>query len=383
MNPESSLVAVISDGIRGHVVQSTGIARAIARRSGAEVVTIETPRLAGMARLRAKLSARGRLIYGSRRGAREWLESFGGDDVVRELDRHAARHGISEGEPARLLLISAGTAAALYNIAMGHIWDCSCATVMTPSVVGTAPFDFAIVPDHDLPRAESNVLATVGAPNLVVRDEIVSAGAELLRAHPPESGERWAVLVGGDDKNYRISDAWVRDVLGRVFAEAETRGADIYLTTSRRTSPEAERAIRRLAAASDRVRFALYASQDQTNPVPAMLGACGEVFITDDSVNMISEGATAGHRVVVLEAERAGGVRRAAQGLCARLASWGVLPRGAVWGVQRFAATVEKFRCMGLAISLDDWLRGAAPHEPAPEFNEASRAAEFILSRLS
>lgn len=379
------MIVIVSDGIRGHVNQSRGVARHLAEMTGARTMEVEIPRLAGVDRIRAKSSARRMLVSGGRRSARDWLVSCGGEELMRELETALTSIGAGEGDAGRLLLISAGTAAALFNIAFGWIWRCSCATLMTPSVIGTAPFDFAIVPDHDRPRPAPNVLTTLGAPNLVVREELASLGDELMRAHPPESAARWGILIGGDDKNYRISADWTRRVVGGVLREAERRGADVYMTTSRRTSAGAEAMLRRLAASCGRVRYAQWASEDSTNSVPAILGACGEVFVSDDSVSMVSETATAGARAIIMRTERPGGLRTALADLCAGASRVGLFPKRLVWGAHRFAATLDRFRSMGLAVSLEEWME-EPPDAPrgrsVPDFCEARRAAEWIVGRL-
>lgn len=386
------LIVILTEGIRGHLNQSRGVARQLARRTGAEIAELEVPDLRGLARLRSRSAARRMLRFGNRRSARDWLAQSDGEALTRKLGAMLSDRDIHAGETTRLILMSAGSTPALYCIALGFIWRCTCVTIMTPSTVGTEPFDFAIVPEHDYPRASSNVMTTIGAPNLIVRGELDEEADALLAAHPPKREERWGVLIGGDDKNYRISGDWVQANLGRIFREAERADADLYITTSRRTSREAEAAVRRLANSSDRTRFLLLASEDPTNPVPAMLGACDEIFVTDDSVNMVSEAATAGHRAVLLRAGRAGGIRGAVQRAFARLASMGLAPRRLVWGVPRFDATIERFKEMGLLIEWSAWtrerIRESLSEDDAPrydereDFNEARRAAEWILGEI-
>jgi hypothetical protein len=267
---------------------------------------------------------------------------------------------------------------------------------MTPSVIGTEPFDFAIVPDHDYPEAISNVMTTAGAPNLVVREELGPAGESLLREYPPVRERRWGILIGGSDRNYRVSAEWMHKVAGKILREAEKGGADLYICTSRRTPPEAENALRRMVSSCGNVRFLLIASADPFNPVPAMLGACDEIFVTDDSVNMVSEAVTAGHRAVLLRTERVGFLKRRLQTVTSMMVSAGLLPRKALWGVPRFDQTFQSFKKMGLLTDFRDWvherrrsdINPIAPQDEQREFdedgfNEARRAADWILLNLN
>jgi hypothetical protein len=286
--------------------------------------------------------------------------------------------------------------AAYYNLALGYIWRCSCVTIMTPSVIGADPFDFAIIPEHDYPYDASNVMTTTGAPNLIVREELGLVGDSLLREYPPKRDRVWGILVGGDDRNYRVTASWMHKIVGKIFHEAENSDVDLYISTSRRTPPEAENALRRMVSSCENVRFMLIASSDPLNPVPAMLGACDEIFVTDDSVSMVSEAVTAGHRAVLLRTERAGLLKPRLQMATSMMVSSGLLPRRALWGAPRFDLTFESFKSMGLLIEFRDWVherrRSDIPPPRAMEghdqwgddgFNEARRAADWILESLA
>jgi mitochondrial fission protein ELM1 len=388
------LVVILSDGIRGHLNQSRGVAAWLSKRTDAEILELEVPDLKGIRRRKAR-GAAFKLLEGNRRRARDWLALAEGENALRTLGKWLLERNIRAGDTTSLILLSAGTMASFYNIAIGYIWRCTCITIMTPGVIGTAPFDFAIVPEHDCPKDVSNVLTTVGAPNLIVREELSLVGESLLREFPPTRERRWGILIGGDDKNYRISAEWIYKQIGRIFHEAERISVDLYIATSRRTSPAAEYALRRIAANSSSVRFLLIASSDPLNPVPAMLGACDEIFVTDDSVNMVSEAVTAGHRAVLLRTERVGAIKRNMQRATSLLVSAGFLPRRALWGVPRFDQTFKKFIKMDLLIEFRDWIRERrrdelSPFAPLDEqldidhdgFNEARRAADWILDNL-
>lgn len=392
--PNLKAVVILSDGIRGHLNQSRAVAAWLIRRTGADLLELDIPDLKGMRRSKARAAA-SKLLEGNRRKARDWLALAEGESIIRSLGQWLAEREIREGDATSLIILSAGSMPSFYNVALGYIWRCTCVTIMTPSVIGTDPFDFAIVPEHDHPLDVSNVLTTIGAPNLIVRDELGVVAESLLEEFPPDHERRWGILIGGDDKNYRITQEWVQRQVGKIFHEAARCKIDLYIATSRRTSPAAENAIRRLTANSEQVRFLLFASNDPLNPVPAMLGACDEIFVTDDSINMVSEAATAGHRVVLMRTERVGALRSRLQQLTSRLVSFGVLPRRMLWGVPRFDQTFESFEKMGLLIDFKDWIRerrmdDLAEYEPFegefdadPDgFNEARRAADWILGNL-
>jgi hypothetical protein len=126
-----------------------------------------------------------------------------------------------------------------------------------------------------------------------------------------------------------------------------------------------------------------------------MLGACDEIFVTDDSVNMVSEAVTAGHRAILLRTERVGILKRRLQLATSMMVSSGLLPKRALWGVPRFDQTFRSFQKMGLLVDFKDWIHERRRSDLSPfaaldedgefdedGFNEARRAAGWILSHL-
>lgn len=345
-------IVLLSDGIRGHLHQSRGVAHWLSGAAGIPVFEMEVPRFSGGRRLwilkvAPHFFAWRRTPEARRKSACAWLhlaDRFVGGELfpvefVEAVRRRLQEGGGEEVSPAlpppagrpakRVLFLSAGSAAAPFCLALARSCESffpgaegvAC-TLMTPSGLGTAPFDAAIVPEHDLSGtptradAHGNIskgkngpfrCVTLGAPNAIVPENLKTASEELLRRFPPSVPEspRWGILLGGDDGNYRVSASWVRDTLGAVFERARRENATLYVTTSRRTSPEAENALTQLAETyASAISMLLLASKDSWNPVPGMLGAVQRVFCTEDSVSMVSEAATAGHRVVLLRVER-------------------------------------------------------------------------------
>lgn len=380
--PKADVIVIFSDGIRGHLNQSRGVAGWISRLTGAEVLETEVPNMTGAAKARAKSASR-KLPGGNRRDAREWLAMADGDAVVRRVGQWFAERNIREGAQ-NVLLLSAGSTAAPYNLALAYIWRCSCATIMTPSVIGTEPFDFAIVPEHDYPDRKPNILVTLGSPNNVTREELEAQADALLREYPPKQDKQWSILIGGDDANYSVTPQWVKKTVGHIMRIAEIEGADLYITTSRRTSAAAVKTLKTLAARSSSVRYLLIASEDPFNPIPAMLGFSDEIFVTEDSVNMVSETITGGCRAVLLRVEHRRGIKGALQSATASLVNAGALSPNLLWGIPKFDMVFDHFARGGALIEFRDWIKHR--HEKSDddesaveEFNEAKRAAQWIV----
>jgi len=385
-NKSIKVIVVLSDGIKGHLNQSLGVASWLSILSGAEILETEVPLLSGAAKTRSKAASR-KLVHGNRRDAREWLAMADGDALVRRVGQWFAERDIHEGT-REVLIISAGSTPAPYNLALGYIWRCACATVMTPGVVGTDPFDFAIVPEHDYPERKPNVLVTLGSPNAIIKNGLKEQGEALLKEFPAKSSNIWSIFIGGDDGNYSVSPIWLKKYIVHIMKIAEEQEADLYITTSRRTPTETVETLKYLASHSTAVRYLLAASESDFNPIPAMLGFSTEVFCTEDSINMVSETVTGGHRVVLLRVGHKKGIKKMLQDATAWLVGTGALAPCTLWGIPKFDRVFEHFARHDALLDFKDWIKRR--HESFmhsrdeeelkmwEEFNEAKRAAQWI-----
>lgn len=257
---------------------------------------------------------------------------------------------------------------------------------MTPSVLGTVPFDFAIVPEHDFPVPSSNLLVTLGAPNMIRPELLETEGRSLASRFPSRTGVKWGILIGGDDANYSIPPEWAEEVLKPLLQTAEKEGADLFITTSRRTLPATEERISEMVKDLPNIRLLVLGTREKWNPVPGMLALCSRIFCTEDSVSMISEAATAGRLVRILEVAKKGGVRKTLQEYMERMVKRDMLLPSRLWGVPRFEKMLNAFCLRGFALKFDPAfldekipvLEEAGVHH---SFNEARRAVEWMIQR--
>lgn len=355
-------IILLSDGIRGHRHQASGIAQWLGRLAGVSVTEVSVPQLSGLKRYRhLKWGAR-RLPNATPEESRAWLCRL--DFPIDAL-----------AVPPSSLFISAGSSAAPFCLALAKALKGRSAVVMTPSL-GTKGFDFAIVPEHDRPAPASNILTTLGAPNHIYRPALHEAGQELLKTLPPLPRRVLALLIGGGDANYRINPAWAERTLPPLLEAAESSKTALLVTTSRRTGEEAEAAIEAILRPSPATRFLLLASRDESNPLPALLGLATHVLCTDDSVSMVSESVTAGFRVGLLRAGRKRGVLP-------------LLKKRLGLGTARFD---DLFASFARRNALEDLGEAPAPsllraflaaetQRSDVPLDEARRAAEWILER--
>jgi hypothetical protein len=133
----------------------------------------------------------------------------------------------------------------------------------------------------------------------------------------------------------------------------------------------------------------LLASRDPFNPVPGMLGLCSRIFVTEDSVSMVSEAVTAGREVFLLRTERQSRGRTAFQDATYFLVQKNILPGSCLWGIPRFEALFSSLASRGFLKEVHyDRLytsigTSVSLHPDGPVLNEAKRAAEWIMEMWS
>ncbi len=340
-------VVILSDGIRGHFHQSLGIARCVCKISGAKLEgEIIIPKLSSVKRFFVKLAARkNRLNL----------------DLDNEIFARVR-------DFKNTLFISTGSSAAPYNISLARTTGNFCAVVMTPSILGTDPFDFAIVPEHDKHDSKAgNIFVTLGAPNHIdIQDLHEQAVAKFGNVNRERNHKVIALLIGGNDANYGISPEFAAGIFANL---REFRDCEFLITTSRRTGEATDKAVKNIFGNCDNVAYMLLASENpDENPVPAMLGAASHVLVTEDSVSMVSESITAGFRVGLIRVERKTGFLKNALG----------------FGAKRFDELFAEFSAMNLLEDLGDnpdfgKFLSAASQKHDSDFNEAMRAAKWIL----
>lgn len=152
-------------------------------------------------------------------------------------------------------------------------------------------FDVIIAMEHDKVRGP-NIIRTEYALHDITPHKLAEAKAlwEPFFAHLPKPWH--AVLIGGSTNKYRMTKAATE----KLIAEMEKIGGTLLITTSRRTGTEN---IRLLEARYRGSKHFLFTSVGD-NPYLGMLACADKIYVTNDSVNMMSEAAASGKPVLIL-----------------------------------------------------------------------------------
>lgn len=156
-------------------------------------------------------------------------------------------------------------------------------------------FNLIIAPEHDA-LARANALSILGAPNRITAERLAEA-ASAFRDLNDLPRPRIAALLGGTSKRHRFAPAQLDAIVTALSAHAQAGGSAL-ITTSRRTPAELVTPLRALAAAHAGVRLWTGAA-DGPNPYLAFLAHADSALVTQDSVNMLTDAASAGLPVVI------------------------------------------------------------------------------------
>jgi len=157
-------------------------------------------------------------------------------------------------------------------------------------------FDLVLVPEHDRLRGD-NVVTYRGGLNVPRQDVLDAAAQRFASVFDPLPKPRVAVLVGGSNRCYRMTPAWARGFAAGLRRMAETAGASLLFTPSRRTDPAVIETLRRELGGLP----VWFWDGSGDNPYLAMLALAEAFVVTADSTNMVSEACSTGRPVLVAQ----------------------------------------------------------------------------------
>jgi uncharacterized protein len=168
--------------------------------------------------------------------------------------------------------------------------------------LGRAAFDLLVVPAHDPARGD-NVVVTRGAVHRVTPALLAEAARRFAPIAANLPHPRVAVLIGGRNRVYRLDEAQLAAIAAQLAALARG-GAGLLVTPSRRTGAGGERLVRDALAGTP--SYVWDGAGD--NPYFGFLALADSIVVTGDSVSMVTEAASTGKPVQVIEL--AGGSRK-------------------------------------------------------------------------
>jgi len=156
-------------------------------------------------------------------------------------------------------------------------------------------FDLVALPRHDPTRGD-NVILTTGNPNRLTQDKLEDARKSFASQFEPLKTPRVAVLIGGNSKAYTMTAAIMR----QLCADLKALDAGLMITASRRTGAENLKILQEeMAGHPDCMIW----DGSGENPYFGFLAWADYILVTADSTSMLSDAATTGKPVYIVDME--------------------------------------------------------------------------------
>ena len=220
-------------------------------------------------------------------------------------------------------IISCGSGAEVAAYLLGKENNARTVHILKPAYIPIKRFDLGLIPWHDRPRAGKNTLTTLIAPSPITQQHINQQAERLIqhvdnvrhlpRAAPgeiphldgvkklDENRSIISVFIGGDTDGYQLRADLILKLSQHLKIICEKLNIRILITTSRRTSPEAEEVLIEQFGSDPVCKLLIIANRANIEgAVDGMLGLADTVIVTQDSVSMVSEAVSSGKKVVVL-----------------------------------------------------------------------------------
>jgi mitochondrial fission protein ELM1 len=156
-------------------------------------------------------------------------------------------------------------------------------------------FDLLVLPQHDKFQADPNtkcpILRTIGAMNNV--QARIDTHSSNFVAKYPSMKSFIGIIVGGNTKEYKFSEADAKELCAAIENVAIANGLPVFITFSRRT-PDTMKKIFRETFEWPNVIYDPTINDGTENPYIDMLKHAKFLVLTCDSVSMCSEAASSG-----------------------------------------------------------------------------------------
>lgn len=200
-------------------------------------------------------------------------------------------------------IISAGSSTAGLNLIISQENQSRPIVIMKPAFFSTRSFKLVISPWHDNLKKKANVLKVEAAPNLIDEDYL-EKNSRLLKNRFAISDDpaklRIGLLLGGDTKDFILTREAVEAISDQLLSLARGLDAQILVTSSRRTSPEAEVLLKNKFLNSEFCKLLVIANENNVpEAVGGILGICQIIVTSPDSISMVSEAASSGKYTLV------------------------------------------------------------------------------------
>lgn len=291
---ERKRVWLLSDGQPGHDSRSQGIVRALAEVTLLDVQVIQL-----------------RMRMGLARNVLRFLLNHSGSPLLIHILKLFYRMDPLPGGECDLI-ISAGGKTSFANAWLARLTGA--ASIFAGTLRRLQARQFSVVMTLEpVPGADNNLVVPL-LPTTIDPQSVEQQG-EALRNELAGDGQRyWLMLLGGKGAGYEYTPRDWKRIAGVMNALADRHGIQWLLVTSRRTGTAGEQLLRQHINPACLAQACWY-EDGGTFRAEACLGASDQVFVSEDSMTMLTEAMSTQRPVYSLRPEQARPDNRYAQAL--------------------------------------------------------------------
>lgn len=194
------------------------------------------------------------------------------------------------------LLITSGRQAVGLSIAIGRKAPrCVRVHIQNPGVAFDR-FDLVSLPAHD-GKSGTNLVESIGAIHRVTAEKLAAAAEKFAPRVAGLARPLVAVMIGGSNRFSILTPQIMAGVADQLATLVRDQGVGLMITTSRRTGAENEAILRERLAG---LPVWLWDGTGD-NPYFGFLALADALIVTSDSVAMVSEAASTGKPVHIIE----------------------------------------------------------------------------------
>lgn len=202
------------------------------------------------------------------------------------------------------IIVSCGSSVACVNFILSRENLAKSIVIMRPSVLSAKKFDLVIMNRHDGPPKRKNIAAPEGALNLINDNYLKSQAASLGKKIQIDKEFVLGLLVGGDNKDFRLNKDIMREVVIQIKSALEKLDGQVLVSTSRRTNNDVESLLKEEFKDYPRCKLLVIANERNIpEAVGGILGLSRIVVTTPESISMISEAVNSKKYVLVFNSE--------------------------------------------------------------------------------
>jgi mitochondrial fission protein ELM1 len=221
--------------------------------------------------------------------------SLGAPYLQLGLSACLSRHSDPLTAPWPHLLIASGRQSVLPALYVKQASNQNTKVVyIQDPVISPKNFDLVVAPLHDNLTGH-NVLITQGALHRVTHTRLTAAKLLFPQLQTLPS-PRFAILLGGSNRSYTFDDTVAHDLAVQLHRLQQTYQAGLLISPSRRTETHHIDILRSRLTPSNTYIW----DNTGANPYFAILAWADAIFVTCDSISMITEACSTGKPVYML-----------------------------------------------------------------------------------